>query len=186
MAYTEISHEENVRKLIGSILSQDCKRWDMIFQFLNSIDLLTDEERGIAKFFLTLKPYEQYEVRRSLVAMSYDVLSKSDSPDGSVKPKEPAERSGRRWPRRHPPVKSWPDGELLADSIHAFAEDHKPELKYTGMITAIDVLTACWSLEKNWYDFHYEIKAYRPDGVYVQRVPGRGHRTSAADTRGMR
>jgi len=86
-------------------------------------------------------------------------------------------------PLRHPPVKSWPDGELLADTIHSFAIYHEPQLKYTGMHTAIDVLTACRSPEGESYNFHYEIKAYKPnDGVYIQRVSGQGYRTSAEDT----
>ncbi len=87
--------------------------------------------------------------------------------------------------RQHPPVYSWPDREFVADSIHSFAVHHDPPLKYEGMRNALDVLTASWSPSGNPQDFHYEIKDYRSDGVFIQRMPGRGHRTTALDMRNL-
>ncbi len=86
--------------------------------------------------------------------------------------------------QQHPPPKSV-DGKTLAHSINAFAESHVPRIKYEGMHTAIDVLTACQSLDREDYDFHYDIIAYKGDGVYIQRKPGRGYRTSAEETKTM-
>jgi hypothetical protein len=84
---------------------------------------------------------------------------------------------------RHPAVKSFPDGRELAGTICEFARHHDPEIKYEGMHTALDVLTACWSLNKIPHDFHYEIMKYTYDGVYIKRVEGKGHRTTAEQTK---
>lgn len=75
----------------------------------------------------------------------------------------------------HPPVKS-SDGTILAASISLFARNHNPPLKYEGMRTAIDVLTACKSLTGDDYGFHYDVD-YRKDGIYVERKLGHGYRT---------
>jgi len=82
-----------------------------------------------------------------------------------------------RKAKRHPQVKD-EYGTVLADSINAFAGMHNPPIKYEGMRNALDVLTACKSPDGSDYDFHYEIIKYRPDGVYIRRVSGPGHRTS--------
>jgi hypothetical protein len=98
---------------------------------------------------------------------------------------------GRRLLRvQHPPVKSV-DGKILAPSIKSFADHHSPPIKYTGMKTAIDVLTACKSPKKDKYglpdyEFHYDIIAYKRDGVYIERKAGRGYRTSPEETETMR
>ncbi len=78
----------------------------------------------------------------------------------------------------HPPPKSSQDGSLLADSIREFALRHNPSIKYEGMKNAFDALTACRSPENVPYEFHYEIKKYTSDGVFIRRVDGKGHRTT--------
>ena len=85
---------------------------------------------------------------------------------------------------KHPPPKS-PDGRTLAPSIRDFALNHNPPLKYEGMRTAIDALTAGKSPEGSDYDFHYEVD-YRRDGVYIKLKQGRGHRTFAKEVEKMR
>ena len=80
---------------------------------------------------------------------------------------------------QHPPVKTT-DGRTLAPSIRVFARDHNPPLKYEGMRTAIDVLTACKSPTGEDYDFHYDVD-YRRDGIYVERKLGPGYRTLQED-----
>lgn len=84
---------------------------------------------------------------------------------------------------QHPPVKTL-DGRILG-SILDFARNHNPPLKYEGMRTAIDVLTACKSPDGDDYDFHYDID-YRQDGVYIERKQGRGYRTLAEEVYAMR
>ena len=83
----------------------------------------------------------------------------------------------------HPPVKAL-DGKALG-SISSFARNHNPPLKYEGMRTAIDVLTACKSPDNSDYDFHYDVD-YRKDGVYVVRKQGPGYRTFQRDVDDMR
>lgn len=85
---------------------------------------------------------------------------------------------------QHPPVKSL-DGTVLATSISLFARNHNPPLKYEGMRTAIDVLTACKSPAGDDYDFHYNVD-YRQDGIYIERKQGRGYRTLQAEVDAMR
>lgn len=87
--------------------------------------------------------------------------------------------------RKHPPVKS-EDGKLLAPSIHSFARNHNPEIKYEGMRNAIDVLTACHSLEGLEHSFHYEIIRYQKDGVYIKKIYSRGFRTNKEDVLELR
>jgi len=70
------------------------------------------------------------------------------------------------------------DGNELDGSIHSFANGHNPPIKYTGMHNAIDVLTACRNMDNKPHPFHYEIIKYAPDGVYIKRVSGVGHRTT--------
>lgn len=84
---------------------------------------------------------------------------------------------------QHPPVKTL-DGRTLG-SVLDFARNHNPPLKYEGMRTAIDVLTACKSPDGDDYDFHYDID-YRQDGVYIERKQGRGYRTLAEEVNAMR
>ena len=64
---------------------------------------------------------------------------------------------------QHPPVKSL-DGTILATSISLFARNHNPPLKYEGMRTAVDALTASKSPSGDDYDFHYDVD-YRRDGI---------------------
>ena len=85
---------------------------------------------------------------------------------------------------QHPPVKSL-DGTILATSISLFARNHNPPLKYEGMRTAIDVLTACKSPAGDDYDFHYDVD-YRRDGIYIERKQGLGYRTMQAEVDAMR
>ena len=171
---------ENFNELMRLIMGPCFGRITVVKQLLDNLDVIAEDERKIAGLYLMLSPDEQATVKQ-IVNIVADANQTQTPPPISVAPGssvKPLER-----PLRHPPVKSWPNGELLADTIHSFAMYHKPQLKYTGMHTAIDVLTACRSPEGDWYDFHYEIKTYKPnDGVYIQRVSGRGHRTSAADT----
>lgn len=121
--------------------------------------------------------------------------------DGRVKPDEnvielvelkpspalipPARRHAKR---QYPPLKSV-DGKILTPSIKTFADRHVPRIKYEGMHTAIDVLTACKSPEKDKYghpdyEFHYVV-IIRRDGVYIERKPGRGYRTTEEETHTM-
>ncbi len=85
---------------------------------------------------------------------------------------------------QHPPVKSL-DGTILATSISLFARNHNPPLKYEGMRTAIDVLTACKSQAGDDYDFHYNVD-YRRDGIYIERKQGLGYRTLQVEVDTMR
>jgi len=71
---------------------------------------------------------------------------------------------------QHPPPRS-EEGQL-ARSIKAFADSHNPPIKCEGMRNAIDVLTECKSPGGGYYDFHYEIDKYWPDGVHIQRKLG--------------
>lgn len=104
---------------------------------------------------------------------------------------EPAvQAKPKRSNGRHPPPKSV-DGRTLTTAIFAFCKNHRPEIKFIGRRTAIDALTACKSPEKDKYgyqdyEFHYDIVAYKRDGVYIERKSGRGYRTSAEETKAMR
>ncbi len=93
------------------------------------------------------------------------------------------ERTHKRVKTIHPPVKDL-DGRILG-SISDFAQKHSPPLKYEGMRTAIDALTACKSPDGSDYDFHYEVD-YRRDGVYILRKQGTGYHTFKADVVEMR
>lgn len=77
----------------------------------------------------------------------------------------------------HPRVKD-EHGAVLDESIKSFADRHDPLIKYIGMRNALDVLTACKSPNGEAYDFHYKIIKYLPDGIYIKRISGPGHRTS--------
>jgi len=171
---------ENFNELMRLIMDSDWSRIAAAKKHLDLLDGMTEWERRISFLYLALEKGE-HSLAKQIVDTVRDVKRMPSSPPSSTAVK-PAIKPLPR-PKSHPPVKSWPDGGFLAESIRAFAIFHKPPLKYEGMHTAIDVLTACRSPEGDWYDFHYEIKAYkRNDGVYIQKVPGKGHRTSPEDT----
>lgn len=186
---------EGFRELMKS-MSPFSGRISVIKQLLDNLDVIPENERSIAHLYLTLPPDERSTTREFVQVLS-DAQIKPNPPltrvtnpepdkdDQQIVPSRPAPKKADKRPRpvHHPPPKSWPDGNLLDSTIYRFAIHHNPQIKYEGMQTAIDALTACMSPEKEWYDFHYEIMAYKPGyGVYVKRVPGQGHRTSAADT----
>ena len=117
---------------------------------------------------------------------SYPEKPNAIQPAVQAKPK----RFNGRKKRQHPPPKSV-DGKILARSINAFCKSRVPQIKYEGMCTAIDALTTCRSPVKDKYgytdyEFHYDIIAYKRDGVYIERKSGRGYRTSAEETKAMR
>ena len=80
---------------------------------------------------------------------------------------------------------SIPAAYSLVDRPRRFARNHNPLLKYEGMRTAIDVLTACKSPFGDDYNFHYDVD-YRRDGIYIERKLGRGYRTLQEEVDAMR
>jgi len=98
-------------------------------------------------------------------------------PPGPIPPPLPPDRKPS-----HPPVKEAMTGKILARSPNEFAKKHSPQLKYTGMHTALDVLTACRDMHNQTLPYHYKIVRYaKNDGIYIQRENGPGYRTSKAD-----
>lgn len=162
LLYSYSGRVEDIRKLFRASNSISGDQAEIASLYL----MLSTNEKSVAEMIVKSLPGANPDQKLSQISLVPKTTTKSRA-------------------HRHPPVKSWPNGEFLADSIHSFAVHHDPPLKYEGMHTALDVLTACFSPEGEPYDFHYEIKAYKADGVYIQRVPRKGHRTSADDTHGI-
>ena len=146
---------------------------------MNYSDEFQEHLNDLLRKFSKFRPDEMDALKK----ITDELVSCFHTSGGKINPdyKDP---SSERPPRKqHPPVKSHPDGFLLGESCKAFADKHDPVLKYEGMYTALDVLTACKDMQNHWHNFHYEIMAYKlNDGVYVKKVEGQGHRLNKKQT----
>ena len=87
-----------------------------IRRVLDSLDRIPNEWKNIARLYMGISADDRSDARK-IVDIASNAMGDEDSRSSSSPPHQPRHRTQR--PVQHPPIRSYPRGELLAESVHS-------------------------------------------------------------------